>query len=282
MSGVAGPRHTLPEDHVSVKRTDQHAGASPPRPADGFTWVRAPWGLALRADALAHVTHGWTAKPLRLRGAPALEEDEWAHVADAAGVLRQSLVRLHQVHGASVHDADDVPAPGAPLPQADIALASRADVALAVQVADCVPLLVAGRRAVAAAHAGWRGTAANVAGVLVGALVGAGEHPADLHTAIGPSIGSCCYEVGDELVDRFAEAGWPDAGRRWFTTHASRRHLDLWTANRDQLIAAGVPASRIHVSRLCTACHAAWFHSYRRDGAGTGRIAGFIRASSVS
>jgi YfiH family protein len=265
-----------------VKLTGQHASASPPHPADGFAWVRASWGLALRADALAHVAHGWTAKPLRLRGTPALEEEEWAHVAGAAGVPRQSLVRLHQVHGASVHAADAARTEGTPLPQADIALASRAGIAVAVQVADCVPLLVAGRRSVAAAHAGWRGTAANVAGVSVDALVRTGERPADLHAAIGPSIGVCCYEVGDELVDRFAEAGWLDAGTRWFSMRASRRHLDLWTANRDQLLAAGVPASHIHVSRLCTACHAGWFHSYRRDGAGTGRIAGFIRAPSIS
>jgi len=229
----------------------------------------------LRAEALAHVAHGWTTKPLRLRP-PAPASDEWAQVAGVAGLGPPALARLHQVHGAAVHVVDG-PATAGMLPEADIAVTASDAFAVAVQVADCVPLLVAGRRAVAAAHAGWRGTAANVAGTAIEALVRLGEDRRELRAAIGPSIGPCCYEVGDEVADRFADAGWRDALDRWFPRPEAARHLDLWTANRDQLIAAGLAPSQVHVSGLCTRCHGTWFHSYRREGATTGRMAGFIR-----
>ncbi|HEX7085663.1 MAG TPA: polyphenol oxidase family protein [Vicinamibacterales bacterium] len=260
-----------------MKTSASDAALAPPAPRAGFSWSRAPWGFVLRADALAHVPHGWTAKPLRLRPP---EPDEWAQVAGVAGVEPKALVHLRQVHGAAVHVVDG-PAAAGMRPEADIAVTASGTFAVAVQVADCVPLLVAGRRAVAAAHAGWRGTAANVAGTAIEALVRLGEDRRDLHAAIGPSIGPCCYEVGDELADRFAEAGWRDVLDRWFTRPGSERHLDLWTANRDQLIAAGVPAAQVHASGLCTRCHGAWFHSYRREGAAAGRMAGFIRGGGA-
>ena len=256
-----------------------------PRPADGFTWAPAGWGLALRAGALAHVVHGWTAKPLRLRGDVEGERREWAQVADAAGVGPASLVRLQQVHEASVHVAASThspirSAPRSPVfPRADIAVSDRPGIAVAVQVADCVPLLIAAPHGpVAAAHAGWRGTAANVAGRAVEALVEGGSDVSQLHAAIGPSIGACCYEVGAEVNESFGQAGWPAGLRqRWFSTRGRSLRLDLWEANRDQLSASGVPAANVHVSGLCTSCHAEWFHSYRRDGAGTGRMAAFIK-----
>ena len=97
----------------------------------------------------------------------------------------------------------------------------------------------------------------------------------------GPSIGPCCYTVGAELMEAFRGAGQDHADLgRWFR-HGERLQLDLWTANRDQLEAAGVPASAIHVSGLCTACHPDWFYSYRREGAAAGRLVGFIRAPSA-
>jgi copper oxidase (laccase) domain-containing protein len=98
--------------------------------------------------------------------------------------------------------------------------------------------------------------------------------------ALGPSIGPCCYRVGPELRAAFETAGWsPSELDRWFTTRAGDLYLDLWQANVDQLQLAGLAASNISASRLCTACHPAWFDSYRRDGAGTGRMVGFIRSA---
>jgi copper oxidase (laccase) domain-containing protein len=100
-----------------------------------------------------------------------------------------------------------------------------------------------------------------------------------LVVAHGPSIGACCYVVGPDLVEAFEAGGFRAEIDRWFTRDAEARlRLDLWAANRDQLMAAGVRADQIHQSGLCTASHPQWFASYRRDGPGTGRIAAVVRA----
>jgi YfiH family protein len=153
---------------------------------------------------------------------------------------------------------------------------------VAVRVADCAPILIGDRhgRAVAAVHAGWRGTAARAAQAGVEALrARAAIEPSDLNVAIGPSIRACCYEVGPELREAFSAAGHDDAAiGRWFTRgKGDRWQLDVPRANRDQLEAAGVPAAQIFDSGLCTACHPDVFHSYRRTGRATGRMIGVIR-----
>jgi hypothetical protein len=152
---------------------------------------------------------------------------------------------------------------------------------------------------VAAAHSGWRGTARGVAAQAVHALTTEfGSRPADLVAAVGPSIGACCYQVGDEVRDRFAAEGSSEAEvARWFLPCAqpspdnptmpglaamaaqSRRYLDLWSATRDQLEKGGVRPDQIFVAQLCTASHDA-FCSYRRDGGRAGRLAGAIRAGN--
>jgi polyphenol oxidase len=250
-----------------------------PAVGDGFEWVAASWGHMLRARALGHVPHGWSTRQLVLRGSPDQERDGWDAIARIVGLGAESLVRLRQVHGAEVYIAGPAAAPAPP--SADIALTDRADRVVAVQVADCAPVLVAtdDGRVVAGAHAGWRGTTADVAGVSVRALGRDFDiRPTTLSAAIGPSIGPCCYEVGDELIGAFAADGWAkDDLARWFTRRDGKLYLDVWQANADQLVTAGVPLERVHVSRLCTACHVDWFNSYRRDGAGAGRLAGFIR-----
>ena len=155
--------------------------------------------------------------------------------------------------------------------------------ALAIQTADCVPLLIADRRtgAVAAAHAGWRGLAARVPVVAVEALTREfGSRPADLVAAIGPSISAARYEVGADVRERFAASGCSRAQMaRWFADadRPSHWHFDGWRSARDLLEAAGVPAAQIHASGLCTASHPDLLCSFRRDGMGAGRVAGAIR-----
>jgi YfiH family protein len=248
----------------------------PPAPAVGFHWATAPWGLLLVANALEGLRHGWTTRQLQLRGSPHVEAEGWGQLVSLLGVEPEMLVRLRQVHGNQVHLADDHrPSPGPP--EADAAVSRDRARGLAVQVADCVPLLLADAStgAVAAAHAGWRGTAAGIARATTGALGPASQ----LVAAVGPSIGPCCYEVGPELVDAFREGGWVRGADDWFEQRAGRWYLDLWQATHDQLVSAGVPAASISISRLCTFCHSDWFPSYRRDGAGAGRLAGFICAA---
>jgi YfiH family protein len=171
-----------------------------------------------------------------------------------------------------IHSADCVEANGrtGELGRGDALLEDAPGSVVAVKTADCIPILLADERhhAVAAVHAGWRGTVANIAQRALEAMRGRfGTEPRDVHAAIGPGIGQCCYEVGPEVAEQFGKHG--------------RVHLDLAAENREQLRAAGVPASHIYVANLCTMCGTADFHSFRRDKEAAGRLYSFagIRAS---
>ena len=265
---------------------------------NGFVWTTKECGLALRSSALGEVAdHFFTTRQLRLRGES--EAEDWRLVAGAIGVPPPRLLRLTQVHGRDVFVhrnggplQDDPGRPpgdgsdGADWPEADISVTDDPCVALAIQVADCVPLLLAdpGTGAVAAVHAGWRGTAAGAAQAAVTALVREfGARPEGLVVAEGPSIGPCCYTVGDELVDAFRAGGFAQSVDRWFVRDgAGGLKLDVRAANRDQLVASGVPAASIHATHLCTASRPDLFASYRRDGPGTGRIAAVIRSRGAA
>jgi hypothetical protein len=182
---------------------------------------------------------------------------------------RGRLFLMKQIHGATV-----VEAPWEGTPEADASTAAGPGLLLGIETADCLPVLLVDpvRRAVSAAHAGWRGTAAGVAGKAALALVAAGSRPADLVAALGPSIGPCCYEVGDELRGAFGPAG-----QTFFRPGPrGRPHLDVRAANLRQLLTAGLREDRIHHIADCTACRPDLYHSYRRDGAGAGRMTSFV------
>ena len=229
---------------------------------------------------LPFAEHFFTAASLRLRN----DEAEWEAVARLAGVPRPRLRLLHQIHGRSVAvvapESSDRWAP----PQADAAVTNDPSVALVVRVADCAPILLADTRtgAVAAVHAGWRSTMQRIVEAAVASMRGNyGTDPADLVAAIGPSLGACCGEMGDEVVQAFHDAGHAESTiGRWFTREGGRRpHFDLWRANADQLVSQGVTASAIHVSGLCTRTYPEALHSYRAAGANAGRMAAVIRAN---
>jgi polyphenol oxidase len=166
-----------------------------------------------------------------------------------------------------VHSAECILAAGrsGQLGPGDALLENTPGRLVAVKTADCVPILLADEkhRAVAAVHAGWRGT---VAGITGRAIESMGRHfgteAADLHAALGPSIGACCYEVGPEVAQHFGRTG--------------RAHIDLREANRQQLRRAGVSAERMYMAGLCTMCLAGEFHSYRRDKEAAGRMHSFV------
>jgi YfiH family protein len=271
---------------------------------DAFEWVRYPWGPAIRCRALAeHADHFFTTREPVLSAGPLTPGDGWHRVALAMGVPARAIVRLRQVHGtqAIALGRDDAFPPSEPdWNVGDIAVTDNPGIALSVRVADCVPILLADARtgAVAAVHAGWRGTAAGAAlRAVEKAAEVFGVAPRDLVAAIGPSIGPCCYRVGADVRSAFeAERRWGGLVDAWFASApvAAARHgvpgsdpsasgngpasfLDTWRANADQLVRAGVPADRVHVAGLCTSCHRDLFHSYRVDGDRAGRMLGVIR-----
>jgi polyphenol oxidase len=145
---------------------------------------------------------------------------------------------------------------GRPLLEGDGLMTDVPGVLLGVGTADCVPVLVADvrRRAVAAFHAGWRGTVARIVERGVGMMAAEyGSRPEELVAAVGPSIGACCYAVGEEVRSEFAgEFGY--AGELFRQVDGGQMHLDLWEANRRQLLDAGVGVAGIAVVGECTAC----------------------------
>ena len=184
------------------------------------------------------------------------------------------LLLLKQVHGARV-----LAAPWQGTPEADAATCEASGALLGIETADCLPVLIVdpGRHAVAAAHAGWRGTAAAVARMAVESLVASGSRPGDLIAALGPGIGPCCYEVGDDVRAAFG----PEYDDAFSQGAGGKLHLDVRRANVRQLHQAGIPTVQILHVADCTYCRADLYHSFRREGKGAGRMLNFIGWSAA-
>ena len=272
-----------------------------PKPSGGFRWTQLAAGPALVCEALEPLAaHFFTTRSWRLGERTSGHVEGWAEVAAAANVSASKFRRLQQVHGAGcVTYKKDALAPDGAAPQADIVVTDDSSIAVAIQTADCLPILIVDRRtrAVAAAHAGWRGLVARVPLVVVEQMAReAGSHARDLIVAVGPAIGACCYEVGEDVRARFTEAGFaPASVDRWFRSAPALRSdnppmaslaparrpghwfFDGWLSVREQLESAGVPSAQIFIADLCTASHEEALCSYRRDGAVSGRLAAVIR-----
>jgi YfiH family protein len=246
-----------------------------PEVAEPFGWSRGEAGLTLQSRALAGIaSHAFTTRELAFKGDRAAAD--YQRLARQLGVTPDGVITVRQVHGRTVAVvSSDTPLPPT---DADAIVSTQEARAIAVRVADCVPILLAdtGRQVVAAVHAGWRGTAAGVARAAVEAIERLGVSPSTLVVAMGPSIGPCCYQVDTRVRDSFLSAT-PDAAV-WFEEDGPGHwKLDLWQANFDLLVAAGVAESAIHVARLCTADHLQACYSYRREGAAAGRMVAAIR-----
>jgi polyphenol oxidase len=192
------------------------------------------------------------------------DDDPDAVEQNRAGLERElDLVFAYgrQVHGATVARVREPPAEGSPPVRADGQATNVAGVGVLVLTADCLPVAIAARGAVAMLHAGWRGLEAGVIGRGVEALRELGGK-GPIAAAIGPGAGSCCYEVGEEIHARFASYG--RSVRRG-------RNLDLKQVARIQLERAG--AEQIHDAGICTICTKRFF-SHRREHGVTGRQAG--------
>ena len=231
-------------------------------------------------------------------------EENRAAFLRALGASKMKLVTLRQIHSDAIHLINRIP----PDTLSGDALITRVrGLLLAVQTADCVPVLLADtkRHAIAAIHAGWRGTLARIVAKTIGRMhMEFGTQPADICAAIGPAIGRCSYEVGPEVAAQFSSQ-FANA-REWIEVPRELRHglsddqfvagdgpnplkwlsmmppghdpppptvqLDLIAANRWQLLDAGVAPKNISDSGLCTACNTDLLFSHRREQGRTGRM----------
>lgn len=211
--------------------------------AHGFTGRAAPDGGALDLGSQA---------------AP----EVWARAAGAVGLPGASVAYASQVHGSTVLRA----VAGGLVGEGDALITDQPGLLLAIRVADCVPILVAGAGAVAAIHAGWRGLAA---GIIPAALAALG--PGRWTAAVGPRICVKCYEVGEEVVDGIA----PHAPEEVYVRRdlGARPHVDVGAAAAHQLQAGGV--TEIEVLDCCTRCSPDHW-SHRQAGADAGRQAGIV------
>jgi YfiH family protein len=173
----------------------------------------------------------------------------------------QKMATVKQIHSAMVWVVQQPGCAG----EGDALVTDQAGLSVSVRTADCFPVLLADQRcrAVAAVHAGWRGTAAGIVGETIQRMHAQfGTDAEDLLVAIGPGIGACCYEVGLEVALRF---GLECAGC-----------IDLAEINRLQLVAAGAVESKIDTVGGCTKCDPLRFHSFRRDHENAGRMVSFV------
>jgi len=214
----------------------------------------------------------------------------------ALGATDLKLISLKQIHSDVIHLIDAAPAEPC---HGDASATNRPGLLLGIQTADCVPILLVDpkKRAIAAVHAGWRGTLQRIVTKAIGKMqMEFGTKPADLLAAIGPSIGGCCYEVGTEVAtqfqSQFADAPeWFDEFRtgdepnpiQWLNMMPPGHQpppknvlLDLRKADRAQLLGAGLRPSNIFVSDLCTACRRDLLFSYRKEAAQSGRLLSVI------
>jgi YfiH family protein len=208
--------------------------------------------------------------------------ENWRRLEVAAGLPEKwGLVR--QVHGATVSRrlrGRRATESRESCVAADAVMTGSGRIALGILTADCLPLILAveGTGFFSVVHAGWQGTLRGIAaGAARQLAAAAGAGTEDVTALIGPSIGRCCYQVGQEVFGAF-DREWGGSLRRAFR-RTDPWHLDLKAANRMQLREAGLRASRIGVVDLCTCCRRDLFFSHRRDGFRTGRMLAFATAA---
>jgi YfiH family protein len=178
-----------------------------------------------------------------------------------------TLTACWQVHSADVRTVRDMEDARCDTEHCDALVTRVPRLLLGVKTADCVPVILADAStgACAAVHAGWRGTLSSILPRALERMKSEyGTLATDVRAAIGPAAGACCYEVGAEVIEAF-DANFPNSTHLFKPTRAGHALVDLQRANREQLIAAGVAAERIHTAPLCTMCRTDLFFSYRRE-----------------
>jgi polyphenol oxidase len=242
-------------------------------------------GLTRRVEGLgrAHGNIGFSA--------PRDRDDAWVmrqHWCAALDLEPERLVTLGQIHGRDVRIATKAHAghgarPGSTqIGLGDALVTNQVGPVLMTLHADCQPVLVvdpgSGHRgpAVGVAHAGWRGTVANIVGATLAAMTAAfGTRVDDVHVVLGPAIGRCCYDVGEDVVDAWRRTAGADADEA-LAPDGQRHRFSLTAANALLLNRVGVRDSNLEVSDICTKCEGNHWFSHRGQGAQTGRFGAMI------
>jgi polyphenol oxidase len=204
----------------------------------------------------------------------------WNRLAMAFAIPLENFLTLNQVHGDDIF----VIKPFGDYLSADVALnydaivTTRDNLAICIKTADCVPVFIVDRakKIIAAVHAGWKSTALEISAKVIRLLYDKyGSSPRDILTAIGPSIGQCCFEVDEATANAFLKQkdheAFLFAGER-----LNKWIVDLPESNRRQIINCGIPEENIDVSNLCTSCRQDLFFSHRGSGGITGRQLNFM------
>ena len=195
-----------------------------------------------------------------------------------------NVVSAQQVHGVNIKivTAEDA-GRGAvsydtALPDTDGLITNVPGLLLATFYADCVPIFIMDpvQKVAAIVHAGWKGTVGRIGALAVKKMTESfGSNPKDCLVGIGPSIGPCCYEVDDPVISRFRkEFDWHDQILEF--TSSGRARLNLWQANRNIMVGAGIMADNVELSNICTCCNTDKLFSYRGENGTTGRMGAFI------
>jgi polyphenol oxidase len=203
-------------------------------------------------------------------------------LAKVAGIPKEKFLYASQVHSGDVKVVDDASIQSGILslnPRTDATITSVPGICLIVMVADCVPVILFDqvKRVSAVIHAGWRGTVKHITSNTIRAMIDHfGCDPVNIIAGIGPSIGPCCYEVGEDVRDFVTQSFGTMEGYLIQKDPASKPHFDLWYANHKQLTENGLKPENIETSGLCTLCNAETFFSSRSSGGITGRFAAGI------
>ncbi len=251
-----------------MKQSNRKTGRTVPARENGLVTIPA-------FDRAGGIVHGFTTRTngLGARGDGVRQPGDWSAVADSFGIRTERVVTANQVHGENIVRVDDLNVREVRSVHADALITDVPGIAVGVETADCVPVLLfdPGRPAVAAVHAGWRSTVKKIVQKAVNRMSEEfGSESSRLVAAIGPAIGPECYEVDEPVMGPVR-----DAFIFWRQVAAARSEdrwsLDLALANKLELMQIGLAEKNIHALGMCTSCRKDLFYSFRAEGR-TGRI----------